>query len=163
VRLSETYVRWNRPHKLSANLDIRFDKDAPSGWLRWTGVNVYIQGESGRAYTPYDPNSTNPSAEPNSRNAPFQITTDLRINRSIGLGGRRLDLSVTGTNIFSNYVIYRVDPQTGGGRVWGVGSYAFPPGYANSDAGTFTRQSEVDDPSNYGPGGQWRVALDYDF
>jgi len=163
VRLSETYVRWNRPHKLSANLDLRFDKDAPIGWLRWTGVNVYIQGESGRAYTPYDPNSTNPSAEPNSRNAPFQITTDLRLNRSIGMGGRRLDFSVTGTNIFNNYVIYRVDPQTGRGREWGVGTYAFPPSFANSDAGTFTRQSEVDDPSNFGPGGQWRVAIDYDF
>src|SRR5262249_56391228 len=133
------------------------------GWLRWTGLNVYVQGESGRAYTPYDPNSANPSAEPNSRNAPFQLTTDLRINRSIGLGGRRLDFSLTGINIFNNYLIYRVDPQTGRGRVWGVGSYDLPPSYMNSIPGIYQKQKEVDDPSNYGPGAQWRLALDYDF
>jgi hypothetical protein len=56
-----------------------------------------------------------------------------------------------------------VDPETGRGRVWGVGTYDLPPGLANSESGTFTRQSQVDDPSNYGPGGQWRLALDYDF
>jgi hypothetical protein len=162
VRLSETYVSWNRPHKLGVNLDLRFDKDAPLAWLRYAGLNVFVQGESGRAYTPENPNS-NAAAEPNSKNAPFQLTTDIRVNRSIGIGGRRLDLSVTGTNIFNNYLIYRVDPQTGRGRVWGVGSYAFPPNYANSDAGTYTRQSQVDDPSNYGTGAQWRMALDYDF
>ena len=121
-----------------------------------------MQGISGRAYTPSNP-LLNAAAEPNSRNAPFQLTTDLRLNHSIGVGGRRLDFSVTGTNIFNNYLIYRVDPQTGRGRVWGVGSYDLPPSFANSDAGTFLRQSEVDDPSNYGPGAQWRVSLDYDF
>ena len=30
TRLSETFVRWNRPHKLSANLDIRFDDESPA-------------------------------------------------------------------------------------------------------------------------------------
>jgi hypothetical protein len=27
----------------------------------------------------------------------------------------------------------------------------------------YTKVSEVDDPSNYGPGAQWRFSLDYDF
>jgi len=162
VRLSETFVRWNRPHKLSASFDLRFDKEAPNAWVRHCGLNVFVQGISGRAYTPSTLLS-NQAAEPNSRNAPFQLTTDVRFNRSIGLGGRRLDFSITGTNIFNNYLIYRVDPETGRGRVWGVGTYDLPPGLANSESGTFTRQSQVDDPSNYGPGGQWRLALDYDF
>ena len=163
VPLGETYVRWNRPHKLTANLDIRFDKEAPHAWMHHSGINVFVQGLSGRAYTPYNPAFPNQAVKPNSKNALFQITTDLRVNRSIGVGGRRLDFSVTGTNIFNNYLIYRVDPQTGRGRVWGVGSYDLPPSYANSPAGYYLKQSEVDDPSNYGPGAQWRLALDYDF
>jgi hypothetical protein len=161
VRLSETFVRWNRPHKLSVNFDLRFDKDAPHAWLRHTGLNLYVQGLSGRAYTPSNPLS-NQSAEPNSKNAPFQLTTDLRLNRSIPVVGRRLDFSLTGTNIFNNYLINRVDPVTGRGRVWGAGSYD-PTLFPNTFNNAFLKQSDVDDPSNYGPGGQWRLALDYDF
>ena len=161
VRLSETFVRWNRPHKLAANFDLRFDKEAPRAWLKHCGVNVYVQGVSGRAYTPSNPLS-NQAAEPNSANGLFQLTTDVRFNRSIGVGVRRLDLSVSGTNVFNNYLIQRVDPVTGRGRVWGAGSYdtALFPNPLND---YYLKQSVVDDPSNYGPGAQWRVALDYDF
>jgi hypothetical protein len=151
VRLSETYVRWNRPHKLSANFDLRFDKEAPHSWLRYGGMNIYVQGVSGRAYTP-----SVQASEPYSKNAPFQLTTDLRLNRYVSVGGRRLDFSVTGTNIFNNYLIYRVDSETGRGIVYGVGSY--PTSITNSQ-----KQGSVDDPSNYGPGSQWRLSLDYDF
>ena len=69
--------------------------------------------------------------------------------------------SLAGTNIFNNHIINRVDRVTGEGRVWGVGQY---------DPAIFARRdrlrhgsSQVDDPSNYGPGAQWRLALDYDF
>ncbi len=163
TRLSETYVRWNRPHKLAASFDIRFDREAPRPWLRHSGLNLYVQGVSGRAYTPSDPLSGQ-AAEPNSANGLFQLTTDLRINRSIGLGSRRLDVSLTGTNIFNNYLINRVDPVTGRGRVWGAGLYdPAVVGGLSSDEEAYLRQSAVDDPSNYGAGGQWRLALDYDF
>ncbi len=163
VPLGETFVSWNRPNKVTANLDIRFDTEAPHAWLHYWGLNLYVQGVSGRAYTPYNPLFPNQAVQPFSKNAPFQITTDVRIDRSVGIGGRRLDLSVTGTNIFNNYLINRVDPQTGHGRVCGVGSYDLPPSFMNSPAGTYLKQSEVDDPSNYGPGAQWRLSLDYDF
>jgi hypothetical protein len=159
TRLSETYVRWNRPQKLSANFDLRFDRDAPAPWLRNAGLNVYVQGTSGRAYTPQNPLS-NQAAEPNSRNGLFQTTTDVRVNRFFQLGARRLDVSLTGTNVFNNYLINRVDRVTGRGRVWGVGEYD-PALYPKIDA--YTRTSEVDDPSNYGPGAEWRLAIDYDF
>ncbi|HEY2954732.1 MAG TPA: TonB-dependent receptor [Candidatus Eisenbacteria bacterium] len=161
TRLSETYVRWNRPHKLAANLDLRFDKEAPLGVLRNFGVNLYIQGTSGRAYTPSNPLSTQ-AAEPNSKNGPFQITTDVRLNRAFPWGDRRLDVSFTGTNVFSNYIVNRVDPVSGRGRVWGVGSYD-PDLFPNTRGDHYLQQQQVDDPSNYGPGAQWRVALDYDF
>jgi len=161
TRLSETFVRWNRPHKISTNFDLRFNDETPRGWswLRHVGVNAYFQGQSGRAYTPINPFSTQ-AAEPFSKNGPFQTTLDLRVNRWFKLGTRRLDLGVSGTNIYGTRVVNRVDPVTGEGRVWGKGSYdpsVFP------TVNDYVKVSEVDDPSNYGPGAQWRLTLDLDF
>ena len=45
------------------------------------------------------------------------------------------------------------------GRVWGVGE--FDP--AVFDVNDYVKQSQVDDPSNYGPPAQWRFQLDFDF
>ena len=161
TRLSEAYVRWNRPHKVSANFDIRFDQETPGDrkWLRNAGLNLYLQGTAGRAYTPINVTSTQ-AAEPFSKNGLFQTTLDLRINRYFKLGANRLDLGLAGINIFGNRVINRIDRVTGRGRVAGVGEYdpaLFP------DITDYTIVSEVNDPSNYGPGAQWRLSLDYDF
>jgi hypothetical protein len=158
-RLSETFVRWNRPHKLAASFDLRFDEQAPRDWLKHWGLNLYVQGQSGRAYTPINPFSTQ-AAEPYSKNGLFQTTVDARVNRWFRIGAHRLDVSLAGTNIFQNHIVNRVDRVTGRGRVWGVGEYdptVFP------DVNDYVRVAEVDDPSNYGPGAQWRLALDYDF
>jgi len=161
TRLSETFVSWNRPHKLSLNFDLRFDERAPEGfgWLKHSGLNLYVQGQSGRAYTPINLFSTQ-AATPYSKNAKVQITTDMRLNHYMRIGGRRVDLSLAGLNIFNNYLIYRVDPVTGGGRVWGQGSYD-PALFPRID--DYTYVSQILDPSNYGPGAQYRLSLDYDF
>jgi outer membrane receptor protein involved in Fe transport len=161
TRLSEVFVSWNRPHKLTANFDLRFDDDAPGSmpWLRRAGINIYLQGESGRAYTPYDVYYQNPIGLPYSKNAPFQITTDLKINRWFRMMDRRFDFSIQGTNIFSNHLIYRVDPVTGKGYVWGEGR--FDPTYVHG-LNDYVKTGTVDDPSNYGPGAQWRLQLDVD-
>lgn len=161
TRLSETFVSWNRPHKLALNLDLRFDGKAPEGWawLKDWGLNLYVQGQAGRAYTPINVLSAQ-AAEPYSKNGPFQVTTDLRVNHWFTMGGRRLDLSLAGTNVFGNHLINRVDRVTGKGRVWGVGEYdkdLFP------RVNDYTYVSQVQDPSNYGPGAQYRLTLDYDF
>jgi outer membrane receptor protein involved in Fe transport len=161
TRLSETFVSWNRPHKLAFVLDVRFDKTAPLEWLRYSGLNVYVQGYSGRAYTPQNPR-TSQAGEPNSKNGPFQVTTDLRFNRSVHLFSRRLDVSAVGINIFSTRLINRIDPVTGRGRVWGVGSYD-PVLYPLTRNDNYLKMGSVDDPSNYGDGIQWRFSLDYDF
>lgn len=162
TRLSETFVRWNRPHKVTANFDMRFNERWPEGWswLRQSGFNVYVQGSSGRAFTPVFGPGSNQSAEPFSRNGPFQVTADVRVNRFFRFGGRRMDLSVAGLNIFGTRIINRVDRVTGEGRVWGVGEYD-PSVFPVTE--NFTRVAEVDDPSNYGPPAQWRISLDYDF
>jgi outer membrane receptor protein involved in Fe transport len=158
TRLSETFVSWNRPHKLAVVFDARFDKTAPLGWLKQSGLNVYVQGYSGRAYTPQNL-LTSQAGEPNSKNGPFQVTTDLRLNRSVHVFSRRFDVSVVGINIFSTHLINRIDPVTGKGRVWGVGSYDLTLNPSKRNA----KEIEVDDPSNYGDGVQWRFSLDYDF
>ncbi len=162
TRLSEVFVSWNRPHKVSANFDVRYDKEAPHGFgfLKQTGLNLFVQGTSGRAYTPSDISRQNPIGLPYSQNAPFQITTDLKLNHYFQLMSRRFDLSVQGTNIFNAHLIYRVDPVTGQGYVWGKG--AFDPNHVNG-LNDFVRTGTVDDPSNYGPGAQWRLQLDVDF
>jgi hypothetical protein len=164
TRISETFVSWNRPHKLAVVLDARFDKTVSRSWLRYSGLNLYIQGYSGRAYTPQNLLTTQ-AGEPNSKNGPFQITTDMRLNRSLHMFSRRLEVSVVGVNIFSTHLISRIDPVTGRGRVWGVGSYdPLNPGFPTDPAAIlYLKQGSVDDPSNYGDGVQWRFSLDYDF
>jgi outer membrane receptor protein involved in Fe transport len=162
TRLSETYVRWNRPHKLAASLDVRFDNDPPAGlgWIRHTGFNLYLQGQSGRSYTPVNELGIT-TGEPNSENAPVQVTADFKVNRRIQFAGRRLDVALAGTNVFNNRLVNRVDPLTGRGRVPGAGSYDG----SNPKLNVTNRLlvSQAYDPSNYGPGSQWRLTLDYDF
>jgi hypothetical protein len=138
---------------------VRFTDQAPHSWLKHSGLNIFAQGQSGRAYTPINV-YTNQAAEPYSKNAIFQSTVDVRANRSFALGGQRFDFSVSALNVFGTRVIYRVDRVTGRGRVWGEGEYdpaVFP------DVNDYVKVSEVDDPSNYGAGRTWRLALDVDF
>jgi hypothetical protein len=162
--LAQTFVTWNRPHKVTASFDMRFDDAPPERWgfLRHAGINLYVQGQVGRAYTPYkwQGGSLRASGETNSKNGPFQITTDLRANRYFTLGARKFDVSLSGTNVFNNFIVNRVDRVTGDGREWGDGEYDPRRSSAVNDR---VHVSEVDDPSNYGPGAQWRMQLDYDF
>lgn len=160
TRLSEEFVRWNRPSKLTASFDVRWDDKAPRHWgvLRRTGFNVFTQAQSGRTYTPVSRITGDVEALPNSGNAPVQFTVDLKVNRWFKLGTRRFDISVSGTNIFRNHSINRVDPVSGRGLVWGDGQYD-PRDFSGFNG--FSRVSSVDNPSNYG-GTQWRAQLDVD-
>src|SRR5262245_2169926 len=101
TRLSEEFVRWNRPSKFSANFDARWDDKAPNHWgvLHRVGINVYAQAQSGRTYTPIAAGSGDPVGLPNSQNAPPQLTVDLKLNRWFKVGTRRFDISLAGTNI----------------------------------------------------------------
>jgi outer membrane receptor protein involved in Fe transport len=161
TRLSEEFVTWNRPLKLSGNFDVRWDDKAPQHWavLDKVGINVYAQAESGRTYTPIAAGSGDPVGLPNSLNAPAQFTVDLKLNRWFRVGDRRFDLSVAGTNIFNNDAINVVDPFSGQGVSWGDGHYdpRYFTGFNN-----FTKVGSVDNPSNYGSS-MWRAQLDVDF
>jgi len=162
VPLSEQFVTWSRPHKVTASADLRFDDAAPAPWLKGWGLNVFMQGISGRAYTPATLTS-DVAGEENSKNGPFQVTTDMRVNRTFKMGERRFDISLAGTNIFNNRILNRVDRITGGPRTRGVGEYdpSRPGDLLKNDPVTLVR--EIDDPSNLGPGAQYRLSIDYDF
>jgi len=162
ARLSQVFVSWNRPHKVTADLDFQIQDQAPArmSWAKHMGAHIYIQGESGRAYTPYDITNQNPIGLPYSQNAPFQVTTDFKVDRAFRFGGSHVDLSLIGNNIFSNHLIYRVDSVTGRGYVWGEGE--FDPNYVHG-LNDYVKTGTVDDPSNYGPGAEWRLQLDVDF
>ncbi len=160
TRLSEVFVRWNRPQKLSGSFDLRYDDEAPTAWLKRFGFNLFVQGQSGRAFTPLDLAGQNSIGLPSSRNAPVQFTTDMKFSRWFRVMGKRMDISVQGTNVFSNRLIYRVDRITGRGYVWGEGE--FDPANV-SGLSDYTRISQVDDPSNFGAGAQWKASLDVDF
>ncbi|MBI1799344.1 MAG: TonB-dependent receptor [Candidatus Eisenbacteria bacterium] len=166
--VTEHFVTWNRPHKLGVSFDMRFDREAPAGlgWMKQAGLNLYVQGESGRAYTPLKAigdNQTRAVGNTDSRNAPFQTFTDLKFNRYFKTSAGKLDFSVACKNLFSTHSINRVDPVTGQGRVWGVGSYdpVYFPNVLDNDP--YVKNRDIDDPSNYGPGAQWRLQFDYDF
>jgi len=161
-RLGQVFTSWNRPHKLAVSFDLRFDREAPASWLRNWGLNVYLQGLSGRPYTPMSTEPAtlgNDAGLPNSKNGIFQNTVDARLDYRVPVMARRVNVSLQALNLFDNRLVYRVDRVTGHGRVWGVGQ--FDPNVFNVD--NFTKVSMVDDPSNYGPGREWRLALDYDF
>ena len=162
TRLSEVFVSWNRPHKITANFDMRFEDEAPRDWpmLRRTGFNVFVHGESGRAYTPSDITNQNPAGLPSSMNAPFQIGTDIKFDRWFRMMGRKFDVSLQGTNVFNNQIVYRIDPITGKGYVMGQGLYDPTQIRSVTD---YTISSSLSDPSNYGSGAQWRLQLDVDF
>lgn len=171
TRLGEVFVFWNRPYHVSANVDFRVDWDqdppkvfgltTPRGW----GLNVFAVGQSGRAYTPVQQLGEQ-AAKPYSLNAPFQVTVDLRGNKEIRVGGgQRLNLTVNATNIFNTKVPRRIDPLTGKGYEAGKG--IFSPEELAKLSSASARQALIvgtlEDPSNYLPGAQWRVGLDYDF
>ena len=167
-RLGQIFVSWNRPHQLFANLDVRFDDEAPGGfgWARHSGLNMVVSGRSGRPYTPaaiVDGVSTQ-IGESNSKNAPVQITTNLKLNHYFRLAGHKVDIGVQGTNVFNNYLFNKLDPVTGKNPRWGVGSYS-PEALAGLSRQEldYLKISQIDNPSNLGPGAEWRVTFDYDF
>src|SRR5262249_5974620 len=138
-------------------------------WLRNFGLNLFVQGLSGRPYTPISYNGSATGA-PNSKNALFQMTTDMRVDRWFDMGGKkRLGISLTALNMFDHHLISIIDPRTGAGRVWGEGSYDYTNPYTNAydknnpNGNQYVYTSDILNPSNYGPGAQWRLAVDYDF
>jgi hypothetical protein len=87
------------------------------------------------------------------------MTTAMKIDYAFPLWARRTRLSLQGNNVFSTRVVYRVDPVTGRGYVWGEG--AFDPDHVHG-LNDYVKTGTVDDPSNYSGGAEWRLQFDVD-
>jgi len=129
--LEEEFLWWNRPHKLTAqmNLLVREDEDPP-GWFgfRWPqdmSARVYFTLRSGRAYTPLDVNDQR-IGDPYSRNGPVDVTCDLSFSKGFRLGGRHLNLGVNVYNVFDYRTAYDFDPVSGEPYVLGEGGLTLP-------------------------------------
>ena len=170
TRLGETFMFWNRPHRAKANIEFRVDADQPAPKLfglqlpRDWGVNVFAQGQSGRAYTPQVVEGTT-VAKPYSENSPFQVLFDLRLNKAFRFGRQRLNLTLTGNNIFGTEVPRRIDPITGRGYEDGEGLFS-PEELAklgSEESRDYRRISLLENPSSYLEGATWRIGFEYDF
>ncbi|HPF34265.1 MAG TPA: TonB-dependent receptor [Candidatus Krumholzibacteria bacterium] len=132
--LRRTPLLWDKPWKLSVNLDFSvFEKQRPEllGWRmpsNWS-VNVLYRAEAGRRYTPQayaDPENPTPGdylpPDYNSAVGPYTSTLNLRFNKFWKVGRKqRVTFFLEGRNIFNHINYRRVNAWTGDG--YQVGDY----------------------------------------
>jgi outer membrane receptor protein involved in Fe transport len=158
--LSEGYLFWNRPHKLTLNLDFRVPAAGDRPKLfgvtlpREFGANLFLQAQSGRAYTPTDVDG-NATGRIFSKNAAPELLVNLRFNKDFKIGSQRLTASLVGENVLDWKIVRRVDSSTGDAPKAGVGQFQQPT--------EFEINGTLNNPSLYGPPARWRLGLDYDF
>jgi outer membrane receptor protein involved in Fe transport len=159
----EVDLWWNRPHKLTVNLDFRVNREddplkilgvtLPKEW----GVNLFGTITSGIAYTPLlctDTRNCKESSSKFSKNGPLENRWDLRADKNLG---RTLRFTLEIYNLFDAKTPTRIDPVTGEGYVLGRGSTFIYPNSPTSveTIGSFT------DPSNYKAPRSGRVGLEW--
>ena len=159
--LSEGFLFWNRPHKLTMNADFRVaqGQDRPKvlglSIPRGFGLNIFGTVQSGKAYTPQDVDG-NATGRVYSKNGPIEAVFNLRLNQEVKLGkGNTLNAYVIAENLLDWDVVKRVDPSTGKGPKSGEGQYVNPT--------PFEVNSVLTNPAYYGPPLRIRLGVDYDF
>jgi len=159
--LSEGFLSWNRPHKLTLNGDYRvargqdkpkvFGLPIPNGF----GVNLFGTIQSGKAYTPADVDG-NATGRVYSKNGPVEAVFNLRVNQELKLGHDNiLNAYLIAENLLDWKVVKRVDPSTGKQPVAGEGQYVQPTQYEIN--------SVLTNPAYVGPPLRIRIGVDYDF
>ncbi len=159
--LSEGYLFWNRPHKLTMNGDFRVGRSVdrpkvlgvtvPHGF----GFNLFGTIQSGKAYTPQDA-AGNATGRVYSKNGPLEAVFNARINQEIKVGQKKtFNFYLVGENILDWTVVKRVDPSTGKAPKAGEGQYVNPT--------QFDRNSVLSNPAYYGQPLRLRLGVDYDF
>ncbi|MEO6462905.1 MAG: TonB-dependent receptor [Candidatus Eisenbacteria bacterium] len=158
--LGESFLFWNRPHRLNFALDFRAphegDRAKALGLTipRGFGANLSGTVQSGRAYTPANLAGEDQAAQ-FSRNGPLEVLMNLKLGKEVKVGARALRLSLTGENILDWEIARRVDPVTGRAPKAGEGLYVNPTEYEMN--------SVLTNPGFVGPGMRWRLGIDYDF
>ncbi len=158
--LGESFLFWNRPHRLNFAVDFRAprsgDRPKALGVTLPNGFGANLSGtlQSGRAYTPSNADGEAQAAE-YSKNAAFEVVMNLKLGKEFAVGSRGLRVSLTGENILDWDVARRVDSSTGKAPKAGEGQYVNPT--------QFEINSVLSNPGFYGPGMRWRLGVDYDF
>jgi len=162
--LSEGYLFWNRPHKLTLLADFRAPEHGkkvralgvsiPNGF----GANFFASVQSGKAYTPTDATGNNPTGRVYSKNGPLEVLVNVRLNQEFNVTRQnRMNFYVIAENLLNWKVVNRLDPFTGQAPQAGEGidTYRHPT--------PFTVNGTLDNPFIYGPPLRVRLGLDYDF
>jgi outer membrane receptor protein involved in Fe transport len=159
--LSEGFLFWNRPHKLTMNADFRVaqGQDRPKvlglSIPRGFGLNIFGTVQSGKAYTPQDVDG-NATGRVYSKNGPIEAVFNLRLNQEVKLGkSNTLNAYLIAENLLDWNVVKRVDPSTGKAPTSGEGQYVNPT--------QFEVNSVLINPAYYGPPLRIRLGVDYDF
>lgn len=119
-------LAFDQRHKLSANLDFRYDKGEGPLWkgnriLENAGLNVLVNAASGTPYTPslvYNEvtlaaSANQPDGPVNARYGPWTFQVDAKLNKTIGFGRQNLDLYIWVLNLFNRDNVYTVYTSTG--------------------------------------------------
>ncbi len=132
--LRRTALIWDKPWKISMNLDFSvFETDLPTilGWTtpaNWS-VNMLFRAEAGQRYTPIsyvDPDNPIPEdyiyGESNSAIGPTKSSLNVRFNKYWKVGKRnKITYYIEGRNILNHKNYRRVNAWTGDG--YQVGDY----------------------------------------
>jgi outer membrane receptor protein involved in Fe transport len=165
--LEEEFLWWNRPHKLTAQLNLRIRKgERPPRWLgfRWPrdlSIKLYYRIRSGRPYTPMSADGRKLGVN-YSRNGPYDSTCDVSITKGLHIAGRRVQLFFNVYNLFDYRTPLRIDSATGQPYELGIGSladeYPYPSAYKYEEA-----YYRYHTPSDYAQARTYRTGIRYDW
>ncbi len=130
-QLEEESLWWNRPHKLTAQVNLLIKEDErPPRWLGFAwpqdfNTKLYFTIRSGRPYTPLDAQGRT-VGDPYSLNGPIDMTCDLALAKGFRIGGRRIEAFFNVYNLFNYRTPLSFDPVTGEAYRPGVGSLIDP-------------------------------------
>jgi len=119
-------LAFDQRHKLSANIDFRYDKGQGPQWsgkriLENAGLNVLVNASSGTPYTPtrvYNEvtlasTASVPTGPIDARYGPWTFQVDAKLDKTIGIGRQSLNLYVWGLNLFNQDNVYTVYTSSG--------------------------------------------------
>ncbi len=159
--LDEEFMWWNRPHKVTLWYDYKVpagDHDARVlglfGVPADVGLNLFFQLQSGRAYTPTDIFG-NQTGTAYSKNGPIESLLNGTLSKGFPIGGKRVEVSLQGWNLFDHRTLQLIDPATGDKYVPGSGSLT-----GNTTPSTYARYS---DPSQWGEPRHFRLGFGMEF
>jgi outer membrane receptor protein involved in Fe transport len=119
-------LAFDQRHKLSANMDFRYDKGQGPAWkgnriLENAGLSILANAASGTPYTPskvYNEVTlgnvaSEPSSPVNARYGPWTFQVDAKLNKTINIGRQNLNLYIWALNVFNQDNVYTVYTSSG--------------------------------------------------